>query len=89
MPKTYTPLIDIPGSYKDKCSQVLFNSLQCPRSGDVLVEDGPTSYQLCMAHAKIQQAADKAFEAQEAAKPLDTVEESKPEAVAPKPEEVK
>lgn len=37
--KKYTPLLDLPGTPVERCSQILANKLQCWRAGDFLVEE--------------------------------------------------
>jgi hypothetical protein len=73
MPTTYTPLSEIPKAIIGKCSAMLFNHMQCWRGADVQVSFTVTSkdkdgkdvtktniYQLCNAHAAIEQEAAKA-----------------------------
>lgn len=45
MAKTFTNLVDMPSVKIDRCSQILPNKLQCPRSADWLVSDSPTGGQ--------------------------------------------
>lgn len=113
--KTYTPLSEIPKALITKCSQILPNKCQCWKAGEFQVEEivpkEPTendpstsktiSYQLCKAHAVIQEQADKLAakaeaEAQtnpeEAAKAQEHAENLKaaaPQGTAPTPPEPK
>ena len=42
-----------------QCTAIMQNRCQCPRPGEVLVEDGDNKYQLCIRHAVIQQHVDR------------------------------
>ena len=80
--RTYTPLAEIPKALIGKCSAVLANHMQCWRAGDFQVSVVTTipsevegeepvvklvTYQLCRAHAIVEQKAYEKAVADEAA----------------------